>query len=388
MLALKRRLCAAGRLALAAALALICAAQSPPAATSAASTWYVTNSSDSASNGDAGARTGSLRFVLAHAAAGDTVDFSRLDTGADRIWAASPLQVPAGVTVGHRRSEDCGSVTTPLANIVATSWSVGPVLLLETGATLRNINIGSGDVSLRIAGDDVDVCAVGLGIEYDGDGVRIPNPPWHAALIVDGRSAAVHRSWINGAVSVTTNGSDSVLGDSLASSGEANRGFCGNLGGCAVTVLADATSAAQRVTLRDHFPRALHGMAATGVPGGDDDPTHANNWAQTPEIARAQTHDAFATVSISGWANPLSLVDIYVQDATSVTRRAPVHANAAGVFSFSGPLVGQPVSVFAASTLNDPAYPGRRGSSSQLSAPVNVQALPLTRFLFLPFVLR
>jgi hypothetical protein len=51
-----------------------------------------------------------------------------------------------------------------------------------------------------------------------------------------------------------------------------------------------------------------------------------------------------------------------------------VTADATGAFSFSGPLPGSSVKVIAASTLNDPAHPGRVGSSSQFSQPRQVVA--------------
>ena len=141
-----------------------------------------------------------------------------------------------------------------------------------------------------------------------------------------------------------------------------------------MTVLADATGAAQRVTIRDPFPRGLHGLVGNGISGGDDVPTHANNWAQTPTIISAYTYDDFATVQVHGVANPLSLVDIYFDYQITVARQPPVMADATGAFSFSGPLPGRYVQVIAVSTLNDPAHPGWVGSSSRFSAPKPVTA--------------
>jgi len=143
-----------------------------------------------------------------------------------------------------------------------------------------------------------------------------------------------------------------------------------------VTVLADATGAAQRVTIRDPFPRGLHGLVGNGISGGDDVPTHANNWAQTPTIISAYTYDDFATVQVHGVANPLSLVDIYFDYQITVARQPPVMADATGAFSFSGALPGRNVQVIAVSTLNDPAHPGRVGSSSEFSEARQVAPQP------------
>jgi hypothetical protein len=184
----------------------------------------------------------------------------------------------------------------------------------------------------------------------------------------------VHRNAINGAMVVSTQGSDSRIGDAIGGSGDGNQGLCGNQGRCPITVLADASGAAQRVTLRDPFPRALFGLVGNGVAGGDDDPTHANNWAQTPTISSAYTYDNFATVEVRGTANPLSLVDIYFDDQVALSRQTPVMADATGAFTFTGPLPGQTIEVFAVSTLNDAAHPNRVGSSSQFSGQIPVVA--------------
>jgi hypothetical protein len=339
-------------------------------------TWHVTSPTDSATDGDLSTHTGSLRFILSHAQSGDFVSFDRFDTVADKIFAGSPLIVPDGVSVGRHRHEACGSPTTPVA-VVEAEWSVNPVFSLGAGSTLRNLDIGGGDVGVKIAGADVDVCGVGLGIEYDEDGVPTSLPPWHAALIVDGPRATVAQNYINGAIVVSTLGSDSRIGDAVSGSGDANRGFCGNQGKCPVTLLADTLRAAQRITIRDPFPRALHGITGNGVFGGDDVPTHANNWAQTPTILIACAYDDLPAVHVAGIANPRSLVDIYFDDKITISRQDPAVADVTGRFTFSGPLPGSAVEILTVSTLNDPAYPGRVGSSSQMSLPVAVsQGVP------------
>jgi uncharacterized repeat protein (TIGR01451 family) len=124
------------------------------------------------------------------------------------------------------------------------------------------------------------------------------------------------------------------------------------------------------VTIRDRFSRVLQGLIAPGALGGDDDLTHANNWAQTPTIYNASTSDG-VTVRISGAANPLSVVDLFLDNQAEVDRRT-LMADASGAFSYSGPLPAGDVSVRAASTLADPAHPARFGSSSEWSAETTV----------------
>ncbi len=167
---------------------------------------------------------------------------------------------------------------------------------------------------------------------------------------------------------VTTHGSDSLIGDAIGGSGEGNDG----IRDASVTVLADANSAAQRVTIRDPFPRGLFGMVGDGGAGGDDVPSHANNWAQTPTITSATTSDNCATVQIVGTANPNSLVDIYFDTQVTILRQPPVTVDANGQFSYSGVLPDRNAQVFAVSTLNDPSHPGRIGSSSETSALVSI----------------
>jgi hypothetical protein len=228
----------------------------------------------------------------------------------------------------------------------------------------KTVYLYGGYSSVRITGADADVCGVGLGVEYDG-GVAIPLPASSSALIVDGAHAAVHKNYINGAVVVSQNSSDSRIGDTLTGNGDGNDG----VRDASITVLADATSAAQRVTIRDPFSRALFGLAGNGIAGGDDVVTHTNNWAQTPTIVNALTFDNFATTQVMGTANPFSLVDIYFDTQVSVTRQTPVMANAAGDFVFIGELPGSSVTVIAASTLSDTAHLNRVGSTSRLSSP-------------------
>ena len=341
-----------------------------PGMAHAGATWYVTTATDDVADGDVSTNSGSLRFALAHAASGDFVSLARFDTVVSVIWIGETLVVPDGVAVGHLRNQPCGSPSTPLANIEAFSDSINPVFSLGAGSTLRGIDIGGGYISVRVTGADADLCGVGLGVMDDG-GVPIPLPPMSSALVVDGARAWVHQSRINGFMVVSQRGSDTRIGDATGGNGEGNEGVRDT----SVTILADATSAAQRVTVRDPFPRALFGLVGDGVSGGDDVPTHANNWAQTPTIAGAVTNDNFKTVSVRGTANPLSIVDIYFDDQVTVVRQAATKANASGVFTFSGSLPGPTVQVSAASTLDDLTYPGRVGSSSRLSPAVPVTAI-------------
>lgn len=346
----------------------------PAAGLAAGQTWYVTRPGDGATDGDLAARRGTLRFVLTHATAGDFVSFTEFPAVADKIYAGSPLVVPDGVAVGSRPDQGCGDYTRPFVIIEALNQTVNPVMSLGAGASLRGINIGRGDVSLRVDGASAEVCGMGLGVEYDEDGVLITLPPWHAALIVDAPAASIHSSFINGAIVVSTRGSLTRIGDSLTGTGEGNRGGCGNQGKCPVTIMADTSAAARQVTLRDPFPRSLQGMAGSGVFGGDDVPNHANHWAQTPTILSAVSYDNFATVQVTGIANPSSLVDLFYNDGISLSHQSAVIANASGAFSFTGDLPGHAVDVFAISTLMDPAYPDRAGSSSELSVAVPVTA--------------
>ena len=72
-------------------------------------TWYVDRAGDSVSDGDLATRRGTLRFALAHADSGDFVSFQEFDLIAERIFVSAPLIVPDGVSVGHTRSDPCGS---------------------------------------------------------------------------------------------------------------------------------------------------------------------------------------------------------------------------------------------------------------------------------------
>jgi uncharacterized repeat protein (TIGR01451 family) len=342
-------------------------------ARAAGTTWLVDRPGDDVNSGDMATHKGSIRFALAHAVSGDLVVFG--DIGVDTIFLSSQggtLVVPPGVAVGRRRDQaDCGSYNSPQITIQDPSLSpvgaIDPIMSLGAGATLRNVTLMFGRISLRITGPNVEVCGVGLGRTVDGDGVVLPGPPWSSALIVDGDHAAIRRSYINGGIVVTTHGSDTRLGDMLDGSGDENAG----VRDAYVTVLADQAGAARRVTIRDPFPRALHDMPGNGVAGGDDLPNHANNWAMTPEIISAYSYDDFATVQIHGIASPNSLVDIFFDNQITVARQVPVLADATGKFSFTGalPPVPPPVLAIAASTLADAAHPGRVGSSSQWSSP-------------------
>ena len=310
-------------------------------------TWYVTTASDDVSDGDVATQSGSLRFALTHASSGDFVSFAHYDSVVSVIWVVSTLTVPDGVAVGHTLSQACGSYSTPLVTVEAFASGINPVFQLGAGTTLRGIDIAGGYSSVRISGSDADVCGVGLGIQ-DDSGVVIPLPPMSSALIVDAPRAWAHQNYINGSVVVSARGSDSRIGDPIGGSGEGDDG----VHDASVTILADTTGAAQRVTLRDPFPRALFGLVGSGVSGGDDVVTHANNWAQAPTILSAYTYDSFKTVLVRGIANPLSLVDIYFDNQITVARQAPVVADATGVFTFTGALPGSTVSVSAVSTLD------------------------------------
>jgi hypothetical protein len=342
----------------------------PPTASATTINWLVDSASDDVNDGSVISHTGSLRFVLAHAVSGDNVGFHIV--GVDKIYVASPLTVPVGVAVGYRRDQPCGDYHTPRINVEAYTPSIDPIFYLSVDSTLRNIDIGGGRISVRVGGSNVDVCGSGLGVENDGDGNLVPLPPTALALSIDGDHAVIHRNYLTGPIAVSPQGSDSRLGDTITGTGEINAG----VRDAGVTVLSNASGAAQRVTIRDPFPRALFGIAGTGVFAGDDVITHTNNWAQRPTILSAYTPDNFATVEVRGIANPVSEVDIFFDTQISVTRQLPVVADATGVFSFTGSLPGNSVLVYAVSTLNDPAHPNRQGSSSQLSAAMQVTTLP------------
>ena len=332
--------------------------------------WLVDRAGDSPTNGDAAARRGSLRFVLAHVAAGEDVQFG--DIGVDTIFLDpqnGPLLVPANVAVGGRRSQaDCGSYSAPLVTIadpvLAPAQAMPALVVLSAGATLRHIALLRGLVSVRIAGANVEVCGVGLGRSVDGDGFPLSQPPWHAALLIEGDHAIIRRNYIAQAVSVSPAGSDARLGDAPGGSGDGNDG----VRNASVTVGADASGAAQRVSIRDPFPRALAGFVPPGAFGGDDDPAHANNWAATPTIGSAHSADGLS-VAVTGTANPLSLVDIFLDNQLTVARAGAVLADATGSYTFTGALPGGSVSVYAASTLADAAHPNRLGSSSAWAGP-------------------
>ena len=351
-------------------------------ARAAGATWLVNRPGDSADDGDLATRQGTLRFALTHAAGGDFVAIG--DVHADTITVGSTLIVPPGVAVGGRRDQpDCGSYHTPHISLEDATFTVSPMIRLGAGATLRNIAIAGGNTGVRIGGANVEICGAGLGIKVDGDGqiISLPPPANHAVLIVDGDHALIRRNYLKGPVSVTVNGSDTRIGDTISGVGDMNDG----VRAAAITVLADSGGAAQRVTIRDPFPRALHGLVGGGVAGGDDDPTHANNWAMTPTIISAYTNDHFATVQVRGIASPRSLVDIYFDNQLDVKRQTPIVADATGMFTFTGALPPMPpdVLVIAGSTLDDPEHPNRVGSSSvwsnaaQVTEPITTSSIQL-----------
>ncbi|GAB4114423.1 MAG: hypothetical protein Fur005_14680 [Roseiflexaceae bacterium] len=328
-------------------------------------TWSVASVSDSISDGDLSSHTGSFRFVLNHASAGDLVLFDGLEPG-DIIFVASPLSVPSGVAVGSVRGASCGGYTLPAVNLSAGRM-VNPVLQLQSESTLHGINIGGGSNALRISGAGVEVCGVGLGITADSEGIT-PSPPVNTSLIIDAAQAIVRQSYLNGDAVVTVNGSDSRIGDTLTGSGDANAG----VRSCSITIQANASMAARRVTIRDPFARILSGMSGSGIFGGDDLVNHANAWAQTPSISSAISTDGLNYATVIGQANPNSWVDLYIDTQVSVDRVAVVRADSTGAFQATITLAGQVVPVFAISTLADPAAAGRLGSSSQRSGNVLV----------------
>lgn len=354
-------------------LALLLALTAMPAGAVGA-TWSVDRASDSVTDGSVAARAGSLRFVLGHVAAGDIVRFG--DLGADSIFVGSTLEVPTGVAVGRRRDEPCGQAERPLVNLLALPGLSGPTISLGAGATLRNVAVanaagaGGPTLAVKIVGADVDVCAVSFGAGYDPEGAPLEVAAPAVALGIDGAGARVHRSRVKGAISISPLGDDTVIGDALGEAGEANLAMERK----AITVGSSATDAARRVTIRDPFPRTLQGMSGAGVPGGDDDPTHANHWALTPSITSATSADGFTTVQLCGTASPLAAVDLFVDWQGVVSRAGSARAGTDGRFGYSGPLPGPAARLLAVATLDDPAHPGRVGSSSQLSASVGVQS--------------
>ncbi len=350
----------------------------PPTTTGAPNaTWYVTGTGDLATDGDLISKTGTLRFALSNAVNGDVVSFAQLDPAVDTIDVSSTLSVPDGVAVGQKRYQPCGSPANPLVSIRATGQFV--IFSLGTGATLRNIDIGgtAALVDVEAAGANVDICGVGLGyLNSRPDPLSATvftlSPPVSATLTVSGAGAILHKSYVNGPIIINPTGSDTRIGDVIGGSGDANHGDCPDQGMCEVTLLASDSAAAQRVIVRDSFPRALTGMQGAGILEGGDVITYTNNWAQTPVILGAATLDHFVTVIVTGTANPLSQVDVYYDDLTTITRQSPVTADASGVFTYTGLLGGSALTVTVASTLHNPAYSNRVGSSSQWSIPVQV----------------
>ena len=233
-----------------------------PSAHAAGITWHVNRPGDDPTNGDLRTHSGSLRFALTNAVSGDVVQFG--DFGADTIFVHSTLVVPAGVSVGGARNQaDCEDYHTPRANI--KNWSAFHV---ETSVQPGRGRVAAWHQHRRRRyqcedhGDDVDICGVGIGIVHDGDGYVISLPPAHAALIIDG-ARAVARNYLNGAVVVSSHSGDTRIGDTIDGSGDANDGVrdawvsvltnSRDIGG----PCANSTNAAQRVTIRNRFPRKL-----------------------------------------------------------------------------------------------------------------------------------
>lgn len=350
-------------------LALVLAFGLTQPAHATGTTWRVTTATDLADDGNLATHSGSLRFALTHAISGDLVQFHI--AGVDTIFVSSTLVVPAGVAVGASRDQACPSYTAPFINIEDYPLNtLSPIISLGANASLHGVAVGGGRISVKITGANADICGSALGVTYDGDGNAVPLPPGALALSVDGPSATARQNYLNSAIAISRNGSDTRIGDTLDGNGDGNDG----VRDASVTVLADTSGAAQRVTIRDPFPRALYGLSGQGVAGGDDNPTHANNWALTPTIISAITSDNYATVQVHGIASPYSLVDIFFDTQVDVVRQTPVMAGADGSFSFSGPLPGPTTQIIAASTLDDPAHPGRVGSSSQWSAPLTAHS--------------
>ena len=151
-----------------------------PPTRAAGVTWTITSSSDNVNDGDAAARTGSLRFILSQVQSGDTIHVGDLE--ADTINIGTPLVVPAGVALGAARSENCTGYDRPLVTIADPSLypmsAVTTLISLGAGATLRNIALLAGKTAIRVAGADVDICGVGIGRTVGGDGDPITRPPW------------------------------------------------------------------------------------------------------------------------------------------------------------------------------------------------------------------
>ena len=199
-------------------------APAAPATAPAGLTWYVDRYGDDGTDGDLATHSGTLRFALAHATSGDFVSFAHYDAVVDVLYINETLVVPDGVAVGYRRGTTCGSYTAPFLNLIASTTSINPVVSVGSGASLSGIDIAGGYITARIMGPDADICGVGLGIQHNGDGDIIPLPPMSMALVVDGAAATMRRDYINGQVVVSTNGSDSRIGDAVGGSGDGNDG--------------------------------------------------------------------------------------------------------------------------------------------------------------------
>ena len=118
----------------------------------------------------------------------------------------------------------------------------------------------------------------------------------------------------------------------------------------------------------------------TGILSGADN--GPNNQAQRPTITAGSFISPTAKIYAAGTANPTSTIEIFLgtsQGVTStqgITYLGTTTADSSGNFSMNGPLpLGFVVPartnalLVATSTLNDPAFAGRQGSTSQFSPP-------------------
>ena len=131
-------------------------------------------------------------------------------------------------------------------------------------------------------------------------------------------------------------------------------------------------------------------LSTNGVYGGSD--TGTNNQPQIPTINSARVG---RTLTLSGRANPNSIVEVFLGDQSSAihgtsqpvqgrTYLASTNADANGNFSLSNSSLPDSLvitatgsTLVATSTLNDPAYPQRKGSTSQFSLPFTPTLLPV-----------
>ena len=123
--------------------------------------------------------------------------------------------------------------------------------------------------------------------------------------------------------------------------------------------------------------------APNGIFGGSD--SGPNNQAQAPTITSAFYYLSGNTFKVAGTANPNSTVEVFLGSSTGVTTTQGItyigsgNADASGNFavtaSYAGTVSSDAVLV-ATSTLNDPAFAQRVGSTSQFSPAASIVANP------------